>query len=233
MALPQMTTPEFSAVIPSTSQPIKFRPFLVKEEKVLLMALEGNDTSETISAIINILDACILTDVTSDLTLFDVEYLFLKIRGKSVGEVVELKIKHADDTECKHSTDISVNLEEVQVVGEIEKGLIQLTEDVGVKLRYPRITDAIRFAGQTNDPKIVFDLIASCIEYVYDKENIHSQFSEDEIKDWLGQLSQSQFIEISEFFKNVPKLSHELKWTCKECGKDDSITLEGLQNFFV
>lgn len=233
MTLPQLTTPEFTAVIPSTKQKISFRPFLVKEEKILLMALEGNDKTEMIKAVINILDSCILTEVKTDLAIFDVEYLFLKIRGKSVGEIVELKIRHTDDNECKHLTEVSINLDEVEIKGEIKSGKIMLDDNLGIKLRYPNITDAMQYAGQEENIDTVLSMIVDCTEYLYDQYNVYSEFTKDELREWLGQLSQDQFVQISEFFKEVPRLSHDVSWKCDKCGKEDSITIEGLQNFFA
>lgn len=231
MALPSLTAPEFFTKIPSTGQEIKYRPFLVKEEKILLMALEGNDQNEITNAIITILNNCLQEGVDlTKLATFDVEYLFLKLRGKSVGEVIELRMSHKDG-ECKHRTDVEVNIDDINVTEGRPENKIHLTGDVGIKLRYAGINDIKGL--DTDSSEDMFNLIIDCVEFIYDNENVYSDFTKKEMADWLEQLSSEQFKKITEFFENSPKLSHEIEWTCKECGKDDSLKLEGLTSFFM
>jgi len=232
MSLPKLLAPEFGAKIPSTGQEIRYRPFLVKEEKILLMAMEGNDQKEITKSVVKLLDSCILTDGidASKLATFDVEYLFLKLRGKSVGEVVNLKIGHPDESECSHKSDIQINLDDIVVEGEMRKNVIKITDDIGVKVRYPSLSDLSDI--DTENQADLMRIIVRCIDQVFDEENVYSDFSEDEMSEWVDGLSQQQFQEITKFFEDMPKLSHEVKWTCKECGKEDSVRLEGLQSFF-
>jgi hypothetical protein len=232
MALPALASPEFMTEIPSTKQQIKFRPFLVREEKILYMALEGQDTKEIENAIVTILSNCILDTVDIDkLTLFDIEYLFLQLRGKSVGEKVELMLSHSDENnECKHRTKLEVDLDSIKIQGEVSDGKLMLDDKIGVKVRYPYINDASLVGKNESD---VFSTMSIFVEYVFDKDNVYNDFSKEEMNEWLESLSQTQFRKLIEFFENVPKLAHDVEWTCPECKQKDSIKLEGLQSFFT
>ena len=232
MALPSISTPEFITKVPSTGEEIKYRPFLVKEEKLLLMAMEGKDQNEIQNAVQKILTNCILTPIdVSKLATFDIEYLFLQLRSKSVGEVIQIKIGHSDESECTHRSEVSVNVDDVQVKGEVQDGKIMLTDDIGIVLRYPNMTDIQAVSGE--DTGSLFKIVYRCIDYVFDKEQVYNDFSETEFEEWMETLNQNQFQKISEYFNSVPRLSHEIEWTCKQCGKKDKITLEGLQSFFT
>lgn len=236
MALPLLNAPEFETTVPSTKQPIKFRPFLVKEEKVLFMALQGNNPKEMTNAVKNILSTCILTDGfdVTKLALFDVEYLFLKLRGKSVGESVELKLRHSKG-ECKHVSDVEVNLDDIEVsFPDNYQDKIQLTEEVGIQLKQPGVNqaDSLQSIEDSNYDSIL-SLIADCVVCIYDHNNVYDTFTKQEIIDFLENLSQQQFAKVQDFFSNSPKLSHDISWQCKECGETETITVEGLANFFT
>lgn len=232
MALPSIATPEFSTTIPSTGEEITYRPFLVKEEKILLMALEGGDQKEITRSIIVLLKNCILTEniAVEKLATFDIEYLFLKLRGKSVGEVVELKIGHQEG-ECNHQSDVSINLDEIKVTGEVQDGKIMITDDIGVKLHYPTIDGTLTV--DTDNADSMFGLVTDCIEYIYDSNEVYNDFTQQELQNWVDQLNQAQFKKITDFFQSMPSLSHKVEWKCKKCGEQDSILLEGLQSFFM
>lgn len=231
MALPSIATPEFQTVIPSTKETIAYRPFLVKEEKILLMAMEGGDEKEITNAVIKILGNCILSDVdVNKLATFDVEFLFLKLRGKSVGEVITLRVGHRD-SECTHQQEVSLNIDDIEVQGEISDGKIMLTDDVGVKMKYPKLEQVNGMKLDNADD--MFKMIVSCVDFIFDAENVYNEFTEQEIMDWLETLNQKQFKSISDFFEGMPKLSTTVEWTCKECGEKDSIIVEGLQSFFT
>jgi len=232
MALPSISAPEFTTTLPSTGQEITYRPFLVKEEKILLMALEGEDTKEINSAILKILKNCIISDVDADkFSTFDVEYLFLRLRGKSVGEKVELKIGHSHD-KCAYRTEIEVDLDEVQLAGEIKDGKTMLTDTTGVKLRDPAVRD-IKAGPKQDAADAMYDMITNCIEYIYDAEEVYADFTKKEMQDWIGTLNSAQFKKVTQFFEDMPKLSHTITWTCPECGEEDTIVLEGLDSFFI
>jgi hypothetical protein len=232
MALPSISTPEFKTKIPSTGQEISYRPFLVKEEKILLMALEGKDQGEITRSIINLLNSCILDDIdVNSLATFDVEFLFLKLRGKSVGEVIELSMGHTEEGECNHRTKVSVNIDSIQVIGELSDGKIMITDTVGVKLKYPTI--ALSQIKNLDSTEGMFTLIGKSIEYIFDDTEVYSDFTPKEINEWLDTLNQAQFQKITEFFQDMPKLQHKIEWECEKCGEADSMTLEGLQSFFI
>ena len=195
------------------------------------MALEGNDQQEITTAILNILNSCILSEVdVSKLSTFDVEFLFLNLRGKSVGEVIEVKMGHTDG-ECKALTDASIKIDDIGIVNEISDGKIMLTDDVGVKMRYPTVQDVAKLDMKNSDD--TFGLIAQCVEFIFDQENVYNEFTQEEIIDWVGNLNQAQFKNIASFFEDMPKLSYELKWKCDACGESETRTIEGLQGFFM
>ena len=241
MSLPSIVAPEYTCVIPSTNKEISFRPFLVKEEKILLMAQESGEMEEQIRAIPTVLANCITTPdiAVGSLATFDIEYLFLKIRAKSVGEIVELSVGHTGAFEpsgtlepsCDHKTKISLNLDEIAIPSPIRDNKIQLTDDVGDVLRFPNFQDVAITDEQT--PEVLFNILVETVEYVYDNENVYNEFTKDEMKSWLENLGQSEFEQINNFFQTTPTLKHKIEWTCEACGKDDFIELEGLQSFFI
>lgn len=234
--LPNISAPSFSTKLPSTGREIKYRPFLVKEEKVLLMALEGGDSKEIMNAVLKVVSSCVESEIDADqITTFDLEYLFLKLRGKSVGEVVDLTLRHEEETDCVARTKVGLNLDEIEVMGTISDGKIMITDEVGVKMRYPNLNDMdkIQSAVADNEVDSTFDVIAMCVEYIFDKENVYNDFTQKELQEWLETLSQKQFENISSFFSNVPKLAHDLHWTCSKCGKSETVHLEGLESFFT
>jgi len=236
MALPKIATPTFRTTIPSTGQEIEYRPFLVKEEKMLLMALEGQDGKEMTVATKKILDACIMTpDVDIDkLATFDVEYLFLQLRGKSISEVIELRVGHTDSVEgCDHKTDININIDDIKVEDVRKDNKIMITDQIGVVVRYPSMKDVLLLSTNADDKEVAFNVISSCIDMVFDAENVYDDFSHEEMKAWLDGLNQKQFEKVSSFFDKIPKLKYDVKWTCKKCKKQDHFVLEGLQSFFT
>lgn len=234
MALPSIATPEFQTIIPSIGEKISYRPFLVKEEKLLLMAMEGNDQQEIANTILKILKSCIMSEVDVDrLSTFDVEYLFLQLRGKSVGEVIELSVAHPEG-ECKHRTQISISVDDIELSNSDNETKIMLTDDVGVKMKYPTMTETMNVSQFTlSDTETLFKLITLSVDFVFDKENVYSDFNEQEIEDWINTLNQSQFAKIVQFFEGMPKLRHEVSYKCDKCGEEETIVLEGLQSFFT
>jgi len=250
MALPTIVTPEYQCVIPSTGQEITYRPFLMKEEKLLLLAQEAGDVNDQTQSISKVLQACILTEgiEINDLATFDLEYVFLKLRSKSVGEVVEFKLKHQEldgptgtlENVCTHETPVNLNIEDVQIPETKFDKKINITDNIGVVLRYPTFRDLLELQSTSSldiedieTTENIFELIIKCIDYVFDEENVYNDFSEKEMSDWVGNLNTDQFQKITDFYENVPKLKHELKWTCPECKKEESLLLEGLQSFFI
>ena len=235
MPLPQITTPEFTTILPSTGERLSFRPFLVKEEKILLMAQEGKDKNEIQRAVINILEECIKTPVTiEDLPLFDIEWLFIQLRSKSVGEVIDLKIKHVENKECLHLNPVEVNLEELEMTKDPKHtNIINITDDIGVTMRYP----SLKLVGDKNpeglDSTAVFNLICDCVLNVFDKDQVYNDFTKEEIDKFVGDLDQKQLLKFMEFFKTMPKIEHTIKYKCEKCGQDVEHKLSGLVDFFI
>lgn len=235
MALPKLVTPEFETKLPSTKETIIFRPFLVKEEKILYMALESEDEKEIENAITNVLSACISSDVEiKKLASYDIEYLFLQLRSKSVGEVVELNLRHGEDKNCDHISSVNVNLNDVKVhFYDNHNYKIQVNEELGIKLKDPDLSHLANITGAVDDNyDNTIKVIAGCVDLVYDKENVYDDFTLDEAQEFLLSMTQEQFKNIQEFFETIPKVKHTIKWRCKECGINDKVEVEGLQSFF-
>ena len=241
MALPKLVTPTYDVVLPSKKEVIKVRPFLMKEEKVLLMAAEGGEKQEMIDAIRQMLSGCIISDkiVAEDLPLFDIEYLFLKIRAKSVGEMISLTYGHTNNInskgdECDHQTSVEVNLDEVEVVHqEDHNSKIQLTPAIGMVMGYPKM-EVIDMIAEANSYEDGLKLIAGCVDMVWDGDNISEKgsFTEKEMLEFLESLTKDQFTEVERFFETMPRVKHEMKYTCEECGDEVRVILEGIDDFF-
>jgi len=244
MKLPELVAPQFTITLPVDGREITYRPFLVKEEKILLIALESDDASDASKAVYQILSNCIETEDIdlNDIPPADVEYLFINVRAKSVGEVVELKFKHMDDKnkkgqECSHIQDVELNLSEVNVIFPKEKhdGKITLSENVGIKLKYPTLTVILDIEGDAKDVNNVFKVLNQCIDVIWDGDQVVSanECTEDELDAFIGGLTRQQFDRITEFFESIPRLKHTIKYICEECEQEETITLEGIQDFFV
>ena len=240
MPLPKIVTPTYELVLPSSNRKIKFRPFLVKEEKILILAMESQDTKQIASAVKNVITHCILTKgiKVDKLSTFDIEYLFLNIRGKSVGEDIEVMVTCPDDGKTQVPTLINIDSIKVQKSDDHETD-IKLDDTYTLRMKYPSLNEFIKsnFAGGVDDMNVddTFDLIASCIEQVYSEEESWSSAdcTKKELKDFLEQLDSKQFKMIEKFFETMPKLSHTVTVINPNTKKENKIVLEGLQNFFV
>tara|TARA_B100000963_G_scaffold343920_1_gene346225 strand:- start:874 stop:1590 length:717 start_codon:yes stop_codon:yes gene_type:complete len=237
MPLPKISTPTYEMVLPSSNRKIKYRPFLVKEEKVLIIALESQDQTQIANAIKDILSSCILTKGTKvdKLSTFDIEYLFLNVRGKSIGEKIEVMVTCPDDEKTQVPTSIDIDSIKVNKSKD-HKSDIKLDDQYTLKMRYPSLNEFIKtnFSGDGVQVDDTFDLIASCIDQIYSEEE--SWASQDcthkEMVEFLEQLNSSQFKEIESFFNTMPKLSHTVKVKNPNTGVESDVVLEGLQNFF-
>ena len=240
MPLPKIATPTYELVLPSSNRKIKFRPFLVKEEKILILAMESQDTKQIANAVKNVITHCILTKgiKVDKLSTFDIEYLFLNIRGKSVGEDIEVMVTCPDDGKTQVPTLINIDSIKVQKSDDHESD-IKLDDTYTLRMKYPSLNEFIKsnFAGGVDDMNVddTFDLIASCIEQVYSEEESWSSAdcTKKELKDFLEQLDSKQFKMIEKFFETMPKLSHTVTVINPNTKKENEIVLEGLQNFFV
>jgi|TARA_Y100000768_G_scaffold365903_1_gene327586 hypothetical protein len=238
MPLPKISTPSYELVIPSTKKKIKFRPFLVKEEKILILAMESQDNKQIASAVKDVIAACILTRgiKVETLSTFDIEYLFLNIRGKSVGEEVEVTITCPDDNETKVPS--VINLDEIKVqIDDDHSPDIKLDDEYVLRMKYPSMDEFIKtnFAveGDINVDD-TFKLIASCVDQVYSEEEswAASDCTKKELSQFIESLNSKQFKEIEKFFDTMPKLSHTVKVTNPNTKVESEVILEGLQSFF-
>jgi len=237
MPLPKISTPTYELELPSTGKKIKYRPFLVKEEKILIIAMESEDEKQITNAIKEVISSCIITrGVKIDqLATFDIEYLFLNIRGKSVGEEVEVMVTCPDDGVTQIPT--VINLDEIKVQkGKNHTRDIRLDDELILRMKYPSLDEFIKnnFSGEEISVDNTFDLIASCVEQVYSEEESWSasDCTKKELKQFLEQLSSKQFKEIETFFDTMPKLSHTVTVTNPKTGVESDIVLEGLTAFF-
>ena len=237
MPLPKISTPTYELELPSTGKKVKYRPFLVKEEKILIIAMESEDEKQITNAIKEVISSCIITRgiKVDQLSTFDIEYLFLNIRGKSVGEEVEVMVTCPDDGETQVPTVISLDEIKVQK-GKNHTRDIKLDDELILRMKYPSLDEFIKnnFSGEEISVDNTFDLIASCVEQVYSEEESWSasDCTKKELKQFLEQLSSRQFKEIETFFDTMPKLSHTVTVTNPKTGVESDIVLEGLTAFF-
>ena len=236
MALPKLTTPTYELEIPSTDEKIKYRPFLVKEEKILMMALESKSEKDITQAVKDIVSECTFNKVNIDnMPMFDVEYIFLQVRSKSVGEVSKLKLLCPDDK--KTYADVEVDLNEVKVqVGEDHTNKIDLGNGMGIIMQYPSI-DSFKDSGIRDiNASNMLEVISTCILQIYEEEGKKVYNSKDqtskELTDFIEQLNTKQFKDVQKFFETMPKLKHEIKLKNPKTKKESKITLTGLNDFF-
>lgn len=237
MALPKPPVPTYELELPSTGKTIKYRPFLVKEEKILLMAMESEDEKQIKDAVANIVKECVLTRgvKVDDLASFDIEYLFLNIRGKSVGEDIQMKITCQDDNETQ--VDYSLNISDVKVIKEKDHtNKIMLDDTTGIVMKYPGMDQFIRtqIMLKTLNAEEVFDIIIDSVHQIISGDDVFEAktSSKKEIEDWIGGLTSKQFEKVKDFFLTMPKLSHTFKVTNPNTGVESDYTIEGLVNFF-
>ena len=236
MPLPKISTPTYELTVPSTGKNIKFRPFLVKEEKILIIAMESQSDQQIAQAVNDVLSNCILTRGVKidDLSTFDIEYLFLNIRGKSVGETVDVMITCPDDNETK--VPVQINLDDIQIVkNDNHQRDIPLDDNLTMRMKYPAMGEFVK-NNFSVDMKVddTFDLVCSCIEEVFSEEEswAASDCTKKELHEFLEQLDSSQFKKIEQFFETMPKLSHTLNVTNPNTKVVNKIKLEGLNAFF-
>ena len=239
MPLPKIATPTYELELPSTGQSINYRPFLVKEEKLLVLALETEDTKQITTAIKNVLKNCVLTKgiKVDQLPTFDIEFLFLNIRGKSVGEEIEVNIICPDDEETQ--VPVTIDLDDIKIQKNDEHtNQIKLDKDLMMELKYPSLEQFIKNNFDFNDANAMdqsFDLIATCIDKIYTADEVWAaaDCTKKEIKEFLEQMNSIQFKEIETFFETMPKLSHKVKVTNPKTKVKSDVVLEGLASFFA
>jgi len=238
MALPKIATPQYTLKLPSTGKNIKFRPFLVKEEKLLLMAMETSDENSTIETIKQIIKDCTNITVPIDsLPTFDIEYLFLKIRSKSVGESSKVLLTAPDDGETEVQVEINLAAIEISEDDEHDK-TIKLSDTMGMVMRYPSLDTFVKMniTGDDERDEItqVFDLASDCIDNIYDENQVYpgSDSTKQEKIEFLEQLTSEQFQKVQKFFETMPKLMHDVEVVNPNTNVTSTVTLEGLASFF-
>mgnify|MGYP001217853922 FL=1 len=238
MPLPKISAPSYELVIPSSKRKIKFRPFLVKEEKILILAMESQDSKQIANAVKDVISHCILSKgiKVEKLSTFDIEYLFLNIRGKSVGEELEIMVTCPDDKKTQVPT--MINIDDIKVqINDDHSPDIKLDDQYSMRMKYPSMDEFIKTNFATGDVNVddTFQLISSCIDQVYSEDEswTAADCTKKELTDFIESLNSKQFKDVEKFFETMPKLSHTIKVTNPETKVENEIVLEGLQSFFV
>ena len=232
MPLPEIVTPTYTLTVPSTKKKLKYRPFLVKEQKTLILALEQKDSEQTLEAIKNVLNSCIISKVNlDDMALFDIEYIFLQVRAKSISEEIEMKVTCPDDDE----TEVNVTFLVDDVKVHFPKGhtnIFKISDEITVEMKYPDMEyfATITFSQDTVDP---YELVGKCIKRVYVGEEPTGSFTPEEAREWIETLTNSQFAMIQEFFNTMPTLRHVLNVRNPKTKVEHEIVIEGLADFFA
>jgi len=237
MALPKLSVPVYEAVLPSTEKVIKYRPFLVKEEKLLLTAQESGEDA-VLPAVKQIIKNCVQGELDVDnMPIFDIEYLFLRLRAKSIGEEVTLGLKpwgcpQNNGELCKYTTEVTINLEEIKCVKDKKHtSKIMLDDKIGIMMKYPDISQ-IGIKG--SEIEMGMKVIKSCIKMIFTKEETHEKdsFTDKELDEFIDSLNSKQMENINNFFETMPTIKHTAKYTCKTCDEEKETTIQGLQSFF-
>ena len=243
MTLPRIAVPKYTLIIPSSGKEISYRPFLVKEEKILLIAMESGEEKEMIGAVQNIIENCVYDDLdVKNMPMFDIEYIFLQLRAKSKGEIVDLSF---DCGKCKKPITIQIDLTKIEIIKTEGHDIkIPLSDDIGIIMKYPSMEIQNIINKEKSDVENVFSTITSCIGSIWDKESVYAtkDHTKEELNDFLESLPDDSFSKIQKFFDTVPKLKHEFELKCTSkngkgknshiCGWKETKTLEGLGSFF-
>ena len=234
MALPKLETPTYELEQPSTGEKIKYRPFLVKEQKTLMMAQESGDDNQIRDSLASLISGCTFEKIDPfAIPLFDIELLFLRIRGKSVGEKIELKLLCPDDNKTR--VDKTINLEDIDVnmkVGHTNE--IKLTKKIKMVMKYPTLNDMTNITEDANNVEDVFSLIKRCVHEIHDGEKVYNKIdmSDDELEEFIDSLTGEQFENLSNFFETMPKVQHSIEVTNPKTKKKGEVVIEGIQSFF-
>lgn len=245
MSLPKIDVPVYSTKLISTGKTVKYRPFTVKEEKLFLMANESEEVDTIIDTIKQVLNNCVVTKGfnVDDLPLFDIEYLFLKLRAVSVGEVVNLKYKcnnilpkldgEEEEKKCNHIVEIDLNINDIVPEKPDTKNIIEITDRMGICMKYPTF-DLLREFQSENEVDAITNMTVSCIDYIYDKDNVYyaKDAKKEELVEFIDSMQSKDLEKIKVFFESMPKLKKMMDFKCVKCGYEEKIELEGIQNFF-
>ena len=237
MALPVMSVPTYELTVPSTKQKIKYRPFLVKEEKTLMIAQQSEDETVMLNTLKSIISGCTFDKLSVDtLAIFDIEYIFTQLRAKSVGEISELifMCKQCNDPKARMHVDIDLTSLKVEF-NEKHMVTIPLFNDVGIKMKYPSLTLLDKMKEfDNNEVSAIFDVITECIDSIYDEDTVYpaAEQTKEELEVFINNLTQEQFLKIQQFFETMPKLEKTIEFSCPVCKHEHSHTIRGLSGFF-
>ena len=236
MALPKIDVPIYELTVPSTDEKIKYRPFLVKEEKLLLIAMESGENSDILRAVKDIVDACTFNKMKiGNMPMFDVEYIFLQIRSKAVGEVSTLRVLCLDDMKTYAKVEVDLNEIEVRVT-DAHTNKIELSDEMGVIMKYPTVDSFVENKIDDISPANMLDVIITCIDKIYDKKGEEVYDSKDsskkELMDFVEQMNTQQFQDVQAFFDSMPKLRHEITVVNPKTKVENKVALSGLNDFF-
>ena len=236
MALPKIDVPIYELTVPSTDEKIKYRPFLVKEEKLLLIAMESGENSDILRAVKDIVDACTFNKMKiGNMPMFDVEYIFLQIRSKAVGEVSTLRVLCLDDMKTYAKVEVDLNEIEVRVT-DAHTNKIELSDEMGVIMKYPTVDSFVENKIDDISPANMLDVIITCVDKIYDKKGEEVYDAKDSTKqeliDFVEQMNTTQFADVQKFFDTMPALSHEITVKNPKTKKESKVTLNGLNDFF-
>lgn len=237
MALPRLNeNPQYDLVIPSTSKEVRYRPFLVKEQKVLMLAYESQNKKDIVNSIMNTIDACVTGDYElNKLTTYDIDYMFTKIRSKSVGENATINVVCE---ECEEQNEVTVNLDDIEVITNNKNNIVKITDDISIKLRHPTYSFFMNkgtfFEEDKKRTEILMDLIVACIDSVLTEEEAIKISDEpiEEVQKFLDSLTSSQFEMITNWVEDMPTVTKEIEFNCKNCKTDNKRVLKGLEDFF-
>ena len=246
MALPKIDVPTYETKLISNGKTVKYRPFLVKEQKLFLMAAQSTDEKETVDVVKQVLNNCILSDIdVDDLPTFDLEHLFMQLRARSVGEVVNLKYNcnntvkddKGEEKTCGSLVKFDLNILDIKpIIDEKHSSKIEISDKLGIVMKYPTLS-LIKDVGNlaNEDVDTVLNVIVSCIDYIYDEEQMYyaKDSTKEELLEFIENLQQEDMEKIQFFFTTMPKIAKELDFKCEKCGYEEIITVQGIQNFFV
>jgi hypothetical protein len=237
MALPKLNdTPKHELIIPSLNQKIRYRPYLVKEEKVMMMAMETQDMTAILNAVADTVDSCVQDEIsTKDLAIFDIEYLFTQIRAKSVGESSKINLK-CSNKECEDDNEIDVDISSIAIDVPNIDHVIKITDQISIEMKWPSYSDMLDL-GVTDEQSAnenAFEMIAKCISAIVTEEEriVTSEVPKKEVSDFIDSMTKDQFSKVSAYIESMPKLSHTVNFDCSKCKHANEIVLEGLADFF-
>lgn len=236
--LPKIDVPTYNVELPSNKKKVVFRPFLVKEQKLFLMNNDNTDPQETVNVIRQVLKNCVISDLDIDgLPVFDLEYLFMNLRARSVSEVVNLKYRcnnKVEDKDCGAINEININVLEIKPTFYPEHtNKIQLNDNIGIVMKYPTFEMVKSMSGK-NEGAAIMDAIYGSIDYIYDKDNMYyaKDTPREELEEFIDNIQQKDLEKLRVFFDTMPKIKKEVEYKCKKCGYEENISLEGIQDFF-